>query len=341
MTAFERTILVTGGAGFIGSNFIFGLERRRPEIRVIDLDLLTYAAHPQVWEAQKAMPGVVPVRGDICDTALVAPLLERFDVTGIIHFAAESHVDNSISNPQGFVRTNVLGTASLLTAAVRVWKKKGVLGSARFHHVSTDEVYGALGPEGFFVESTPYAPSSPYSASKASSDLLVRAFGRTYGLNYTISNCSNNFGPWQHAEKLIPTVIRKALAGEPVPIYGTGANVRDWLWVGDHCRAIESIFFDAAPGETFNVGGHGERGNLEMARSICALLDRLSPRPDGRPYAAQIAFVSDRPGHDFRYAIDPSKIERELGWRPGLTFEQALERTVRWYLGEGRALLSA
>ena len=326
-----QTILVTGGAGFIGANFVEYFARRHPDIRLVDLDLMTYAGHPQVFEAQRRMPNVVPVRGDVADAALVDRLFDEYDMGGVIHFAAESHVDNSIADPTAFVRTNVLGTGVLLDAARRAWSARGILETARFHHISTDEVYGSLGEEGFFTESTPYAPRSPYSASKASSDMLARAYAHTYGMNITISNCSNNYGPWQHAEKLIPTVIRKALAHEPIPVYGTGRNVRDWLWVGDHCRAVEMIYFKGRVGESYNVGGHNERTNLEIVREICAILDVRSPWT-GRRHEELITFVKDRPGHDFRYAIDPSKIERELGWKPEVAFAEGIRRTVDWYV---------
>ena len=338
MNAFERTILVTGGAGFIGANFISYFGAKYPAVRLVNLDLMTYAAHPEAVEAQKAMTNVVPIVGDITDEALVKDLFERYDITGVIHFAAESHVDNSIEDPLRFVRTNVLGTGVLLNAALHRWKQTGTLETSRFHHISTDEVFGSLGPEGFFTETTPYAPNSPYSSSKASSDMLVRAYVHTYGMNATISNCSNNYGPWQHAEKLIPTVIRKCLVHEPIPVYGTGQNVRDWLWVGDHCRAVDAIFHQGAPGETYNVGGHNERTNLQIVDEICAFLDELRPWP-GHCYRELVSFVTDRPGHDFRYAIDPAKIKRDLGWEPEVGFTEGIRRTIKWYLEEGQGLL--
>lgn len=338
MNAFERTILVTGGAGFIGANFISYFGAKYPAVRLVNLDLMTYAAHPEAVEAQEAMTNVVPIVGDITDEALVKDLFERYDITGVIHFAAESHVDNSIEDPLRFVRTNVLGTGVLLNAALHRWKQTGTLETSRFHHISTDEVFGSLGPEGFFTETTPYAPNSPYSSSKASSDMLVRAYVHTYGMNATISNCSNNYGPWQHAEKLIPTVIRKCLVHEPIPVYGTGQNVRDWLWVGDHCRAIDAIFHQGAPGETYNVGGHNERTNLQIVDEICAFLDELRPWP-GHCYRELVSFVTDRPGHDFRYAIDPAKIKRDLGWEPEVGFTEGIRRTIKWYLEEGQGLL--
>lgn len=333
---FEKTILVTGGAGFIGTNFVDYFAARHRGIRLIDLDALTYAAHPESFERQAAMPNVVPVQGDICDAALLAEIFEKYDVSGVIHFAAESHVDNSIADPVKFVRTNVMGTAALLDAAKRHWEKTSRLASARFHHISTDEVFGTLGAEGLFTEDSPYAPTSPYSASKASADLLVEAYAKTFGLNTTISHCSNNFGPWQHAEKFIPTVIRKCLAHEPIPIYGTGLNIRDWLWVEDHCSAIETIFLHAHAGSRYVVSAQCERTNLELARTICALLDRLRPWA-GHNYAELIDFVTDRPGHDFRYASSAARIRDELGWQPAGSFEAMLERTLDWYLGHEAA----
>ena len=333
---FEKTILVTGGAGFIGTNFVDYFAARHRGIRLIDLDALTYAAHPESFERQAAMPNVVPVQGDICDAALLAEIFEKYDVSGVIHFAAESHVDNSIADPVKFVRTNVMGTAALLDAAKRHWEKTSRLASARFHHISTDEVFGTLGAEGLFTEDSPYAPTSPYSASKASADLLVEAYAKTFGLNTTISHCSNNFGPWQHAEKFIPTVIRKCLAHEPIPIYGTGLNIRDWLWVEDHCSAIETIFLHARAGSRYVVSAQCERTNLELARTICALLDRLRPWA-GHNYAELIDFVTDRPGHDFRYASSAARIRNELGWQPAGSFEAMLERTLDWYLGHEAA----
>lgn len=338
MNAFDRTVLVTGGAGFIGANFVEYFAAKYPSARIINLDAMTYAAHPEAIVRQRAMPNVIPVKGDITDEVCVRNLFETYAPNGVIHFAAESHVDNSIADPMKFIRTNVLGTGVLLDAALRHWRAKGTLKTSRFHHISTDEVYGSLGAEGFFTETTPYAPNSPYSSSKASSDMLVRAYSHTYGMNVTISNCSNNYGPWQHAEKLIPTVIRKCLAHEPIPVYGTGRNVRDWLWVGDHCRAIDLIFHKAVPGSAYNVGGHNERTNLEIVGEICAILDEARPWTD-HSHAELVSFVTDRPGHDFRYAIAPEKIMRELGWRPEVSFSEGIRRTVKWYLAEGQALL--
>ena len=326
-----KTILITGGAGFIGTNFTEYFARKYPAYRLIDLDALTYAANKEAFAMQAAMPNVIPVHGDICDESAVSDLMDEYEVDGVIHFAAESHVDNSIADPMRFVFTNVHGTTVMLDAALKYWRRTGRLSTSRFHHVSTDEVYGSLGAEGFFTEETAYAPNSPYSASKASSDLMVRSYGRTYGMNVTISNCSNNYGPWQHSEKLIPTVIRKCLAHEPIPLYGTGLNVRDWLWVGDHCRAIDMIFHNAAPGTRWNVGGSCEQSNRTIVETLCGILDELHPWTE-HAYSELITYVDDRPGHDFRYAVDSSKIQRELGWKPHASFEAGLRETVQWYL---------
>lgn len=329
--AFDRTLLITGGAGFIGANFVTYFARRYPNYRLLDLDALTYAADRRAFEAQQSLPNVVTIAGDIRNASNLANLLETWRVTGIIHFAAESHVDNSITDPLRFVDTNVNGTVALLNEALRYWRAAGLMETARFHHISTDEVYGSLGSTGFFTESSPYAPNGPYSASKAASDHLVRAYCRTYGLNATISNCSNNYGPHQHREKLIPTIIAKCLSHEAIPIYGTGSNIRDWIWVEDHCRAVDLIFHKGRMGESYNVGAHTEKTNLQMVAAVCGLLDRLRPWA-GHRYVDLMRFVTDRPGHDFRYAIDAGKIARELGWKPLTGFEEGLEKTVRWYL---------
>lgn len=328
---FERTILVTGGAGFIGGNFIDYFAQAHPTYRLIDLDVLSYAAHPVLFEKQRGMSQVVPIKGDICNRELVQRLFEKYVVDGVIHFAAESHVDNSIADPFRFIETNIVGTTTLLDVARQNWKKRGCLKTARFHQISSDEVYGSLGTTGFFIEDSPYRPNSPYSASKASADLVVRSYGQTYGLNVVTTHSSNNYGPWQHQEKLIPTVIRKALRHEPIPIYGTGKNVRDWLWVGDHCRAIDLVFHQGRAGESYNVGGGNERNNLEIAAEICRFLNKLKPWI-GHNYEFLITLVADRPGHDFRYAVDCGKIQQELNWAPKETFESALERTVAWYV---------
>ncbi len=330
------TYLVTGGAGFIGSNFIIHYLQQHPGHRLVNLDLLTYAGNPDNLAEVADNPNYIFIKGDIGDYELVKRLFDEYDFAGVYHFAAESHVDNSISGPASFIQTNINGTFTLLEAARQHWLdgpgqvKPGKEGH-RFLHVSTDEVYGSLGPEGLFTETTPYAPNSPYSASKASSDFLVRAYHHTYGLNVVTTNCSNNYGPRQHPEKLIPTIIRHALAGEPIPIYGDGRNIRDWLYVLDHCKGIELAFNKGRAGETYNIGGKNERDNLYIAHKICSLLDEKKPRQEGS-YAELITFVTDRPGHDRRYAIDASKIENELGWQAEEDFESGIAKTVDWYL---------
>ncbi len=333
----HKTILITGGAGFIGSNFVPYFCEKYPEYKIINLDKLTYAGNLENLRSCENMPNYSFVQGDICDADLVEKLFRENDVRGVIHFAAESHVDNSITGPRAFINTNIIGTFNLLDAARRHWmdapgRVKPGYEDARFHHISTDEVYGALGATGEFREDTPYAPNSPYSASKASSDFLVRAYHHTYGMNTTTSNCSNNYGPKQHNEKLIPHIISCALAGKSLPIYGRGENVRDWLYVMDHCRAIDLIFHQGRAGETYNVGGHNERNNITIVKTICSILDELRPRADGKKYESQIEFVADRAGHDFRYAIDAGKLEQELGWRANETFDTGIVKTVKWYL---------
>lgn len=333
----HKTILITGGAGFIGSNFVPYFCEKYPEYKIINLDKLTYAGNLENLRSCENMPNYSFVQGDICDADLIEKLFRENDVRGVIHFAAESHVDNSITGPRAFINTNIIGTFNLLDAARRHWmdapgRIKPGYADARFHHISTDEVYGALGATGEFREDTPYAPNSPYSASKASSDFLVRAYHHTYGMNTTTSNCSNNYGPKQHNEKLIPHIISCALAGKSLPIYGRGENVRDWLYVMDHCRAIDLIFHQGRAGETYNVGGHNERNNITIVKTICLILDELRPRTDGKKYESQIEFVADRAGHDFRYAIDAGKLEQELGWRANETFDTGIVKTVKWYL---------
>ena len=327
-----KTWLVTGGAGFIGGNFV--LQAVRDGVKVINLDVLTYAGNLDTLAALDGDSRHVFVKGDIGDGALVAALLAEHQPDAVINFAAESHVDRSIDGPAAFVETNVVGTLALLEASRDYWKSlDGDRRDAfRFLHVSTDEVYGSLGDTGLFTEETPYAPNSPYSASKAASDHLVRAFHHTYGLPVLTTNCSNNYGPYQFPEKLIPLVIAKAIAGEPLPIYGDGKNVRDWLYVGDHCTAIRRVLDGGKVGETYNVGGNAEKQNIEVVKTICALLDAQQPRADGEKYETQITYVRDRPGHDRRYAIDASKLKRELGWEPAHTFEQGIADTVDWYL---------
>lgn len=331
-----KNILVTGGAGFIGSNFVPHFIENNPEYHLVNLDLLTYAGDlANVQEVEKHSRYTF-VKGDICDRAFIEELFRNYDFTDVIHFAAESHVDNSIAGPEAFIRTNVVGTFNLLDAARKHWmiapnEYKPGYKNCRFHHVSTDEVYGTLGETGLFEETTPYAPNSPYSASKASSDMIVRSYFHTYGMNVVTTNCSNNYGPKQHNEKLIPTIIRKALSGENIPIYGDGKNVRDWLYVLDHCKGIELAFHKGKAGETYNIGGRNERNNLYIANTICELLNELKPKAEGK-YQDQITFVKDRPGHDLRYAIDATKIETELGWKADENFETGIRKTIAWYL---------
>jgi dTDP-glucose 4,6-dehydratase len=279
------------------------------------------------------------IQGDICDRALVESLFNDYDIRGVIHFAAESHVDNSIKNPGIFVQTNVNGTFTLIDVAYKLWMEKPFTykygyDGCRFHHISTDEVYGTLGETGYFNEETPYAPNSPYSASKAGSDMIVRSYHHTYGMNTVITNCSNNYGPKQHDEKLIPTIIRKALSGENIPIYGDGKNIRDWLYVLDHCKGIDLVFHTGKSGEVYNIGGRNERNNNQIAERICILLDSLKPRTDGESYKQQITYVEDRAGHDRRYAIDATKIETDLGWKAEETFDTGIIKTIEWYLGK-------
>lgn len=326
-------IFVTGGAGFIGGNFILDwlAEGNEP---VLNFDALTYAGNLETLATVEDDPRYVFVQGDICERELLDGLLAKYQPRAIVHFAAESHVDRSILGPGEFVRTNVEGTFTLLEAARAYWDTLDETGRAsfRFHHVSTDEVYGSLGAEDApFAETHPYLPNSPYAASKAASDHLARAWRHTYGLPVLITNCSNNYGPFQFPEKLIPLTILNALAGKPLPIYGDGLNVRDWLHVGDHCRAIRCVLARGRPGETYNIGGGCERTNLDIVRAVCAVLDQSCP-DDGGSHERLITFVADRPGHDRRYAIDARKIGRELGWQPEESFENALRKTVHWYL---------
>jgi len=327
-----KTLLVTGGAGFIGGNFVLDAAARGEH--VVNLDKLTYAGNLDTLAAVRGHANHVFVQGDIGDRALCTRLLAEYAVDAVINFAAESHVDRSIDGPAAFIETNVAGTLALLEAARDYWKALPLerQDGFRFLHISTDEVYGSLGPVGRFTEATAYAPNSPYSASKAASDHLVRAFHHTWGLPVLTTNCSNNYGPYQFPEKLIPLTIQKALHGEPLPVYGDGRNVRDWLYVGDHCAAIRRVLEGGRTGETYNVGGDAERENLHVVRSICALLDARRPLADGRSRESLISFVKDRPGHDRRYAIDAGKIQRELGWAPAVGFEEGIARTVDWYL---------
>ena len=331
-----NNVLVTGGAGFIGSNFVRYLLLAEPRVQVVDLDRLTYAGHLENLEALPDPFRHRFVQGDIGDPELVADLLRRHAVDTIVHFAAESHVDRSIQGPMPFVHTNILGTAVLLEAARQTWLvgQKAREGPLRFHHISTDEVFGSLAPDDApFSETTPYAPNSPYAASKAASDHLVRSYAHTFGLPITITNCSNNYGPFQYPEKLIPLMILNALDGGTLPVYGDGGQIRDWLYVEDHCRAIRAVLDHGRPGETYNIGGGGPQpSNLEVVRDLCGILDELLPASPHRPHASLIRFVTDRPGHDRRYAMDMRKIERELGWRPTEDLRSGLLKTVRWYL---------
>lgn len=332
----NNAILITGGAGFIGANFIEYFLESNPDYLVVNLDKLTYAGDLANLKEAEGNPNYKFIQGDICDRDFVESLFKEYNFKGVIHFAAESHVDNSISGPEAFIKTNVTGTFNLLDAARNLWMEgpnqyKNDFKGSRFHHISTDEVYGTLGKEGLFTEETPYAPNSPYSASKAGSDMVVRSYYHTYGMNVVTTNCSNNYGPKQHHEKLIPTIIRKAIVGENIPIYGKGENVRDWLYVLDHCKGIELVYKKGRNGETYNIGGRNERNNLYIANKICDLLDSMYPKKDGK-YSDLITFVKDRPGHDLRYAIDASKIENELGWRADENFETGIVKTIQWYL---------
>ena len=321
-------LLVTGGAGFIGSAVVRLAVARGHE--VINLDALTYAACLENVASVSASPLYSFEQADIRDLPALEAIFHKHQPDAVMHLAAESHVDRSIDGPQAFIETNVMGTYNMLQAARQYWEGRGKPDAFRFHHISTDEVFGSLGATGQFTEETPYDPRSPYSASKASSDHLVRAWAETYGLPVVLTNCSNNYGPFHFPEKLIPVVILSALAGKPIPIYGKGENVRDWLYVQDHADALLLVLEKGALGRSYNIGGENERSNLELVQTICAILDAL--KPAAAPYADLIAFVSDRPGHDLRYAIDPTRIREELGWRPSVTVEEGLEKTVLWYL---------
>ena len=339
-----RNLLVTGGAGFIGSNFVWHWSKKFPEDKIVVLDALTYAGNLANLSSLLTKQVIKFVKGDICDATLIKELFQNHSIDHVVHFAAESHVDRSIADPSAFIRTNIQGTFTLLQAARESWRKE--LKGKRFHHISTDEVYGQLGSHDRpFLETTPYAPRSPYAASKASSDMLVRVYGTTYGLPITISNCSNNYGPFHFPEKLIPLMIINALRGEALPVYGRGENIRDWLYVNDHCVAIEKILLVGKPGETYNVGGDNEIVNLDLVRRICAILDEMfkedeslrerfsdSPASRGLKCESLITFVKDRPGHDHRYAIDQTKIREQLNFEPSVDFETGLADTIRWYL---------
>jgi dTDP-glucose 4,6-dehydratase len=331
-----KNILVTGGAGFIGANFVPYFIENNSDYHLVNLDLLTYAGNLENVSEVENHSRYTFVQGDICDRNFIEELFQKYQFHDVIHFAAESHVDNSISGPEAFIKTNVLGTFNLLDSARKLWMSapnqyNAGFKNSRFHHVSTDEVYGTLGETGLFEETTPYAPNSPYSASKAGSDMIVRSYFHTYGMNVVTTNCSNNYGPKQHNEKLIPTIIRKAISGSTIPIYGDGKNVRDWLYVLDHCKGIELAFKTGKAGETYNIGGRNERNNLYIVDTVCSILNELQPKSNGK-YQDQITFVKDRPGHDLRYAIDATKIETELGWRADENFESGIKKTIEWYI---------
>ncbi len=343
----SKSILVTGCAGFIGSNFVPYFLEKYPDYHIVNLDLLTYAGDLENLKEVKENPRHTFVKGDICDRKLVEELFVKHDIHGVIHFAAESHVDNSIKNPGVFIETNVNGSFVLIDVAYKHWMEKPFVfkegyEDCRFHHISTDEVYGTLGDTGLFTETTPYAPNSPYSASKAGSDMIVRSYHHTYGMQTVITNCSNNYGPKQHDEKLIPTIIRKALNGENIPIYGDGKNIRDWLYVLDHCKGIDLVYHTGREGEVYNIGGRNERNNLHIVDRICAILDeKVPPQSNSKlntqnstlsSYKNLITFVEDRAGHDRRYAIDATKIETELGWSADENFESGIIKTIEWYL---------
>lgn len=336
-----KTFLVTGGAGFIGSNFICYLIGQNPDFAVINLDKLTYAANLDNLREVHDNPRYTFVKGDVCNRELVDYLFNTFDIRGVFHFAAESHVDNSIAGPEVFIRTNIQGTFTVLDAAKQAWmtepgKHRRGHEDSRFLYVSTDEVYGSLKSSGLFTEATPFSPSSPYSSSKAAADLLVRSYHKTYGMNVVVTNCSNNYGPKQHPENFIPLIIERALSERPIPIYGDGRYIRDWLYVGDHCKAIKLVFDKGRSGESYNVGGRNEKENLWIAGEICSLLEELKPirSRNVKRYADLITFVKDRPGHDRRYAIDPAKLEQELGWQLEEDLESGLKKTVSWYIRE-------
>lgn len=325
----KKTILITGGAGFIGSHVVRLFVNKYPEYQIVNLDALTYAGNLENLKDIDAAPNYQFVKGDITDDQFIPALFEKFSFDGVIHLAAESHVDRSITDPFAFIKTNVFGTANLLNAAKNAWKDN--MEGKRFYHISTDEVYGSLGETGFFVEDTAYDPRSPYSAAKASSDHFVRAYHHTYGLPVVVSNCSNNYGANHFPEKLIPLSIHNIKNNKPIPVYGKGENVRDWLWVNDHARAIDVIFHQGVNGETYNIGGHNEWTNIDLIHKLCEIMDTKLGREPGTS-AKLITFVKDRAGHDLRYAIDSSKLQRELGWTPSLQFEEGLEKTVDWYL---------
>jgi len=335
MADFQKSVLITGGAGFIGSHLVHHFVQKYPDYRIVNLDALTYAGNLENLQAVEAAPNYVFCKGDITDYEAMRSLFATYNFDGVIHLAAESHVDRSIENPMAFIHTNIVGTVNLLNAARLQWQ--GQMEGKRFYHVSTDEVYGSLGDEGYFTEETAYDPRSPYSASKASSDHFVRAWHHTYKLPVIISNCSNNYGPFQFPEKLIPLIIHNIRHQRPLPVYGDGSNVRDWLWVGDHVEAIDLIYHQGRLGDTYNIGGHNERRNIELVTSLCDIMDELLGHPPATSRAL-ITFVRDRPGHDQRYAIDPAKLMHELNWRPSVSVDEGLRRTAQWYLDNGNWL---
>ncbi|MEN1967466.1 dTDP-glucose 4,6-dehydratase [Lentibacillus sp. N15] len=332
----KPTLLITGGAGFIGSNFITYFLQQHPDYQLINIDKLTYAGSIDNLSEVRDHPNYHFINGDIADETVVNRIFAEFDISGVIHFAAESHVDRSIQDAKQFVETNITGTLVLLQAAKKAWEQQEFLGERRFHHISTDEIYGSLSDTGKFNEQTSYDPRNPYSASKASANLLVKSFGHTYGMNVVISSSSNNYGPRQHEEKLIPTIIAKALALEPIPIYGDGKNIRDWLYVTDHCRALDDIYHHGKTMETYNIGGGNEWTNMSIAQKICTTLDQLKPevkaKGDIQEFADLIQFTEDRLGHDRRYAVDDTKIRKTLGWKPEMAFNEGIKQTVEWYV---------
>jgi len=327
-----KRILVTGGAGFIGSNLILYLHKQYPDYQILNLDKMSYASDLSNLESVRDSNRYTFKRVDLVDRASVRDIIQKFSPQGVFHLAAESHVDNSIKGPEPFIQSNIVGTFNLIEELRQLWQQdEETWAKARFLHVSTDEVYGQLKDEGFFTESSPYAPNSPYSASKAGSDFIVRAYHHTYGMNTVTTNCSNNYGPHQHSEKLIPTVIRNAVALNEIPVYGKGENVRDWLYVADHCSALDLAFHKGTPGETYLIGGHNEWKNIDLVRLICDILNEELGRGPRGDYKNLITFVTDRLGHDYRYAIDPGKIQQELGWEPKGEFREKLRATIRWY----------